>query len=244
MPLDTPTKMVESLDRLPSEVLIKIAQDCRAEDKPSTLRSLCLVSRYMESVARQELYRGITIATCPSLRRLCRTLEEKPVLGKYIVELKLLVPVDSSVNDYRHFSPTETYFELLCQQYLDVLKRSPKLRKLTMMLLDGATNGSPRKQTKVFIQELSEAIMKSQGSGSTTFVLPCLQQVRLRTDNHLQHISGRRGKWPAQPSLFKPFLLLPSLSSLESFNDSGLWVRYHHFSRPMISLAGGMEQSE
>jgi hypothetical protein len=49
--------MAESLGSLPMEVLIKVAQEC----VPSARRSLCKVSKYMDSAARQELYRAIAI---------------------------------------------------------------------------------------------------------------------------------------------------------------------------------------
>ncbi|KAK7699402.1 hypothetical protein SLS64_011698 [Diaporthe eres] len=172
-----------NLESLPDEVLMNIIGNGDAENTTSMARNLCLVSKRMEPVARQELYRAISILTCRSLRSLCRTLEKNPELGQYMRDLKLIVPTDElrSGNSFR--TRTIENFALLWSFYYEVLVRSAGLRKLTMMVVDHGHHSDPTLSPHHgFIHRLLEAITRSQHSGSIIAILPQLEQVRLMSD--------------------------------------------------------------
>ncbi|KAG6354038.1 hypothetical protein INS49_005009 [Diaporthe citri] len=210
-----------SLESLPDEVLIDIIRNGEAENTPCVAWSLCLVSKRMEPVARQELYREISILTYRSLRSLCRTLEKKPELGQHMVELNLLVPSDLRGPSNPSYTLIKTFdFERLWYFYSKLLRRSAGLRKLTMMMVgQGQSSRSTMSPYHRFIHGLSGAITRSQHSGSIIAILPRLEQVRLINDAHLQHWWNRAMVYP---EVFKPFLHLSPLSSLECIEDSGV----------------------
>ncbi|KAK7711040.1 hypothetical protein SLS63_012786 [Diaporthe eres] len=226
-----------NLESLPDEVLMNIIGNGDAENTTSMARNLCLVSKRMEPVARQELYRAISILTCRSLRSLCRTLEKNPELGQYMRDLKLIVPTDElrSGNSFR--TRTIENFALLWSFYYEVLVRSAGLRKLTMMVVDHGHHSDPTLSPHHgFIHRLLEAITRSQHSGSIIAILPQLEQVRLMSD-----VGWDRPT--VHPEAFKPFLHLPSLSSLECMNDSGDWAKCKSSAQPAGSPANVINAS-
>lgn len=228
-----------SLESLPDELLIDIIRNGESETTTCMARSLCLVSKRMEPVARQELYRAISILTYRSLSSLCSTLEEKPELGQCIVELNLLVPSD--LLGPSNWTGTLIHafdFKRLWVFYFKLLKRSAGLRKLTMMLVgEGQSNSSTLSPYHRFILRLSDAITQSQHSDSIIAILPRLEQVRLISDTHLQH---RWTRAMVHPVVFKPFLHLSSLSSLECIEDSGAWGTLNPSVQPTGSPKNGM----
>lgn len=231
-----------SLESLPDEVLVDIIRNDEAENTTCMGRSLCLVSKRMEPVARQELYRAISILTYRSLSSLCSTLEEKPDLGQYMMELNLLVRSDLLGPNNRSGTLIHAFdFKRLWAFYFKLLKRSAGLRKLTMMLVgQGQSNSSTLSPYHRFILRLSEAITQSQHSGSIIAILPRLEQVRLISDAHPQHWWDRT---VVHPVVFKPFLHLSSLSSLECIDDSGVWGTLSPPVQPTESLTNGMQLS-
>lgn len=206
-PSDSNTNGGSNPKHLPSEVLIFIAQNCQDKD----LGKLCLVSKHMQSIARQELYRTVVISTDTRLSRFYRTIEEEPVFGQYYVEeLKCLAPVDV----FRY-----------TKSFVGTLKRLPNLRRLTIALVGRATTVFPSPAIWEVRFALGDSIWdiftRSQRLGSTSAVLPRLQQVRLIPDTRSQNPHERL----SHARVLNPFLRLPSLSHLELLNDSGVWTR-------------------
>lgn len=226
-----------NLESLPDELLVEIIRNCK--NAPSVARKLCLVSKRMQPVATRELYHRITFVAFSSLRTLCRTLEEKPQLGQYIVNLKLLVSSYGLQPSKALRMAPEAAFQLLWSLYFEVLKRSTGLRQVTMMVATDGGNILPTQSAYYrFIARLSEAITRSQDSGSSTAILPRLDQVRLTIDTHSQP------RWhPAmvQSEVFKPFLHLPSMLTLEGINDSGAWNYCDSPVLPRVTSTSGMQ---
>lgn len=212
------THGLSSLEGLPDELLINVIRNCEPEITSPMAWNLCLVSRRIQPVATQELYRGITISTYVGLKNLCRTLADKPTLRQHILELKLLVKYDDleALSTGFNFEGRDTPY-----LYCDVLKQSPKLKKLSMMLVHASPTRIPSGQVRYgFIDRLSKAITQSQQSGSTNAILPRLHHVQLTASILSQDWSHGRVTYT---QLFKPFLQLPSLESLEVIHDSGSW---------------------
>lgn len=230
-----------SLQSLPDEVLINIIRNGEAENTPCVAWSLCLVSKRMEPVARQELYRAISIDTYGGLKSLSRTLEEKPELGQYMRQLKLIVPSSGPLPSNPFGVVEEEDLVLLLSLHFKVLKRSAGLRKLTMMLMGLGTNSRPTLGgCRRFIHRLSEAIEPSQHSGSITAILPRLEQVRLINAAQSQYEWDRT---LVHLEVFKPFLHLSSLSSIEAINDCGVWGNCDPSVQPTGSPTKGMQRS-
>lgn len=229
-----------NLESLPDELLVEIIRNCGNGYANSVARHLCLVSKRIEPVARQELYYGITFVAFPSLRNLCRTLEEKPQFGQYIVNLKLLVSSDGLQSSRALRMAPEAAFQLLWSLYFEVLKRSTGLKQVTMMLATSGGNMPTQSTYYRFIARLSEAITRSQHTGSITAVLPRLEHVRLTSDAHSQ------SRWQlatVRSEVFKPFLHLPSMSTLEGVNDLGYWDYYDSTVLPRVTPKSGMQWS-
>lgn len=227
-----------SMASLPNEVLIKIAQSCQGHQKVATLRDLCKVSRRMDSVAREELYRAVTADTWPSLRRLCRTIEDHPALGQYIVDLELLVPGYTVLTEVANepFVELDTVdLSMLYSLFLRILKETANLKTLTMILMGprrgrGVRTGGPHQILyNEFTTALCQIIKQSQRGEGTPVVLPLLEQVRLGAGETWEDPTVYRRIGLSQPLVFLPFLHIPSMSSLESVEDSGVWPgsRYH-----------------
>lgn len=227
-----------NLESLPDELLVEIIRNCENANANSAARSLCLVSKRMEPVARQELYHEITLVAFASLRILCRTLDEKPQLGQYIVNLKLLVSSNGLQPSKALRMAPEAAFQLLWSLYFEVLKRSTGLRQVTMMLATHGGNMPTQSTYYRFIARLSEAITRSQHTGSTTAILPRLKHVRLTSDAY------SHGRWQlamVRSEVFKPFLHLPSMSTLEGFNDLGAWDYCDSTVLPRVTPTSGMQ---
>lgn len=209
-----------NLESLPDDLLVEIIRNCGNAHAPSVARKLCLVSKRMQRVATRELYHGITLVAFTSLRILCRTLEEKPQLGQYILNLKFLVSsYGLQPSEALQMAP-EAAFQLLWSLYFEVLKPSTGLRQVTMMLATNGGNIPTHSAYYLFIARLSEAITQSHQTGSTKAILPRLEHVRLTNDAYSQ------SRWKlatVRSEVFKPFLHLPSFSTLESVNDLGVW---------------------
>lgn len=246
-----------SLESLPDEVLIDIVRNGQAENTNCMAWSLCLVSKRMEPVARQELYRAISILTCRSLRSLCRTLEDKPELGQYMSALNLIVPTHQVWSCNAFGGQVKDNFGLFWSSSFEVLMRSTGLRKLTMTVVDHEFYRklamtmvdhefySELEQSSYhgFTHSLLEAITRSQHSGSITTILPQLEQVRLMSDARDAHLRTLRDRALVHPEVFKPFLHLPSLSTLECMNDSGIWVKCKPCVQPGGSPTNGTQRS-
>lgn len=237
------TSAVDSrLECLPRELLTKIVQQCNSDKR--AMRNLCLDTKHMGSVTRQVLFRKIDVVHPATLFCLYRTLREKPELGQYIVDLGLEVPFQHLAPEVFEFPQLRPYldvivrespivltiegrcFELLCWVYLEVLIRSHRLRKLTMMLEDHV--GFPEHHTtyEPLFDKLSQAIRAARNSGSATEVLSQLEQVQLTGET--------LPRWPGEVSmvqaeLFNTFLDLPSLSRISSINDYGVWTDWDSF---------------
>ncbi|KAG8167722.1 hypothetical protein KVR01_003411 [Diaporthe batatas] len=67
------------------------------------LRNLCLVSKQMQAVARQYLYRAVIVRNSDVLVYLARTLDESPDLGPLVKQLVFEVPFD--LKDVRYRKP-------------------------------------------------------------------------------------------------------------------------------------------
>lgn len=215
------------LKHLPDELIIIVAQKCQTDD----LRNLCLVSKHMESIARQELYRAVVISTNESLISFCRTIKEEPTFGQYIEELEFLDSVQA-------FRCTKTFhltakggFEVavLWSLCLETLKRSINLRRLTIAMVGDNPGPYPSgfiwEDSIEAIDKLWQVATQSQDCSSTTVVLPRLEQLRLIPDTRSQDPDLRL----THPQILKPFLRLPSLSHVEFLNDSGVWSRIYCF---------------
>lgn len=229
-----------NLESLPDELLVEIIRNCENANANSVARSLCLVSKRMEPVARRELYHEITFVAFASLRILCRTLEENPQLGQYIVNLKLLVSSGRLQPTKALYLAPEAAFQLLWSLYFEVLKRSTGLRQVTMMLATNGGNIPTQSAYYRFIARISEAIMQSQHTGSTKAILPRLEHVRLTSDAY------SRARWQlatVRSEIFKPFLHLPSMSTLEGVNDLGSWDYCDSPVLPRVTPTSGMQWS-
>lgn len=221
---------VIDMESLPNEVLIRIAQNVQGDQKVATLRDFYKVSRRMDSIVRKELYHTVKADTWPRLRRPCRTIEDCPALGQYIVELELLFPGyrrPTSGPSWAVARLDDSDLSMLYFLFLGILKGTANLRKLNMMPIGvGQTvraGGPPRNLYDEFIAELSGIIRRSKRGGSTTVVLPLLEQVRLGAGATWEDATVYLRSGLAQPMLFLPFLHLTSMSSLESIDDSGVW---------------------
>lgn len=233
-----------SLESLPDEVLIDIVRNGQAENTNCMAWSLCLVSKRMEPVARQELYRAISILTCRSLRSLCRTLEDKPELGQYMSALNLIVPPHQLWSLNAFDGQVKDNFGLFWSSSFEVLMRSAGLRKLTMTVVDPEFYSKLEQSSyHGFVHSLLEAITRSQHSGSITTILPQLEQVRLMSDAGDAHLRTLRDRALVHPEVFNPFLHLPSLSTLECTNDSGIWVKCKPCVQPGGSPTNGTQRS-
>lgn len=229
-----------NLESLPDELLVEIIRNCGNADANSVTRTLCLVSKRIEPVARRELYHEITFVAFASLRILCRTLEENPQLGQYIVNLKLLVSSGRLQPSKSLYMAPEAAFQLLWSLYFEVLKRSTGLRQVTMMLATNGGNIPTQSAYYRFIARLSEAITQSQDTGSTKAILPWLEHVRLTSDAY------SRARWQlatVRSEIFKPFLHLPSMSTLEGVNDLGSWDYCDSPVLPRVTPTSGMQWS-
>lgn len=201
------------LESLPHELLITIIRNCDTENATSMTRNMCLVSKSIEPVARQELYRAIAITTQTGLRKLITTLMKKPEFGQHMLELELLVRIETCSET------TKAAFALFLQ-YFEVLKRSSNLRRLAIMLGDyQGTRRSRRSTCQRLVGILSDALLQSQQSGPTTAVLPQLEKLTLTSDD----LQSESSYADVAPEFFTRFLDLPSLLSLECISDSGSW---------------------
>lgn len=73
------------------------------------LRSVCLVSKQMEAVARPYLYRAVIVCNVDVLAYLIRALDETQSLGQHVKRLVLEVPSTREVGNYR--KPNVAIFE-------------------------------------------------------------------------------------------------------------------------------------
>ncbi|KAG8166685.1 hypothetical protein KVR01_002374 [Diaporthe batatas] len=209
------------IEGLPNEVLIKIAQSVEGKNKVPILLSLCLVSKQMDSVARKPLYQKVIIESYLALTKLYRALRKNKALGPYIEELEMLVPGFIVDPDYLDLIDDDD-FVLQCSHYVEVLKRTPQLKTLNLVLLHLKGTSRPfdtcltPQMWDEFISKLSDAITLSQEESSATAILPLLEEVRLGTDRFF-----RIGM--EQPMVLLPFLQVPSMARIEMIGDSGLW---------------------
>lgn len=73
------------------------------------LRSVCLVSKHMDAVARRYLYQEVVVQDTDTLAYLLRTLEENEALGRGVKQLFLELP--SSFTDDQYRSPNVAILE-------------------------------------------------------------------------------------------------------------------------------------
>lgn len=87
------------------------------------LRNLCLVSKQMEPVGRQYLYRAIIVKNSDVLVYLARTLDMSPGLGNLVKQMVFEVPFDLKHERYR-------------KPYVGVLGSRPNYAKICQMAVE------------------------------------------------------------------------------------------------------------
>lgn len=107
---------IPHLDKLPVEILMHIFEYLAAdnvqpyldstsrqayEQAQKNLRSVCLVSKLMDAVARKYLYRGVIVNNVDILTYLLRTLFEDQAVAQYVQRLVFQVPYSSEDENYR-----------------------------------------------------------------------------------------------------------------------------------------------